>query len=174
MKPEIKTIHTTPEQMEQVIKNANTVVSNTPPWRIINKPTYEELETICDTIIKASGIHLKTPRPYELADTCEKTNKVVHLSYCFDCENITLFCIQPMTLNTSNELRCNKCFSDYIITIEELNAYKPMSERMKDEEDLAIYGNLDNIFDVCEVDYAWFTNIKIKINQVYEYTKTLK
>lgn len=167
----IKTIRTTPEQMEQVIKNANTVVSNTPPWRVINKPTYEELETICDTIIKASEIHLKTKHRYVLADTCEYTDKIVHLSYCFDCENISLFYNEQ--INGNDELRCNKCFSDYIITIEELNAYKPMSERTEDEEDLAIYGNLDNIFDVCEgYDYSRFNDIKIKINQVYEYTKT--
>ena len=34
----IKTIRTTPEQMEQVIKNANTVVSNIPSWNSISNP----------------------------------------------------------------------------------------------------------------------------------------
>jgi hypothetical protein len=168
---QIKTIHTTPKQMEEVIKNAKIVVKNIPPWRVINKPTYEELENICNTIIKASGIHLKTNRSYSLADTCEDTNKIIHLAYCFDCEEINLFHTSPE--NGQYELKCHRCNSDYIITIEELNAYKPMSERTKDEEDLAIYGNLDNIFDHCEIDYSWFTDIKIKINQVYEYAKTL-
>ena len=129
-------------------------------------------EDICNTIIKASGIHLKVRTPYVLADTCEYTDKLIHLAYCFDCENISLF--HNHQCNGYEELKCHKCFSDCIITIEELNAYKPMCERTEDEEDLAIYGNLDNIFDKCvgHYDYSFFENIKIKINRVYDYIDT--